>query len=158
MSKDIGIYESGSGGDLSQINKNLILSDSLLQNIYLSLFGGNIEASTERVEFGSKNENLDYWANSLIYRNKRSKQFNSRTEKVLSETALNSAGRLKIERVVKQDLKTLSDSIGLDINVSIPENDQVKISVRIISSESNQGKEYHFIWQPREINIIDFEI
>ena len=41
ITKDLNIFESGDGGELSIINEDLLFGESLYQQIYLALFGGN---------------------------------------------------------------------------------------------------------------------
>ena len=65
-SKDLHLFESGSGGDFEIINNDLSLSETIFQSIYISLFGGNIETSTLGNEVAGQ-ERYDYWGNSLLF-------------------------------------------------------------------------------------------
>lgn len=38
MTKDINLHESGSGGEISIINNDLVLGEALFQQVYLALF------------------------------------------------------------------------------------------------------------------------
>ena len=70
-------------------NKDLVTIEGLQNMVYIALFGGNTEASTpiERID----NElAFDYWGNTLFDLNEPQAQFNSLTERTLTETALNS--------------------------------------------------------------------
>ena len=99
--KDIGLFESGSGGDFTLLNGDLVLSESLFNTVYIALFGGNVESSTVGNEIVGEERN-DYWANELVYRNNPEKQYNSQTERTLNTTVINSSGRLVIEQAVKK--------------------------------------------------------
>jgi len=63
--KDLSIYESGNGGELIVTNNDLVLSETLFNQVYLALFGGYIEAVT-RGDEPINEERLDYWQNSLF--------------------------------------------------------------------------------------------
>ena len=86
---DIQLYETGSGGDFAIVNNDLLMGESLYQQIMLALFGGNIQASTKQFYLETE-ERFDYWGNSLIWKDVKSKQFNSETERTLKNNALNS--------------------------------------------------------------------
>ena len=102
---DIAVVETLNGGDI-QIKGNDFASQGGWGNmIYLALFGGNIEGVTKE-QFPTE-QNLDWWGNNLIFEQDEAKQFNSLTEKKLSEIALSSSGRAQIEQVIRQDLKIL---------------------------------------------------
>ena len=84
---DIHLFETGSGGDFAIVNEDLLMGESLYQQIYLALFGGNIEASTKQSYLESE-ERFDYWGNSLIWNTTKTKQFNSETERIIQNTTL----------------------------------------------------------------------
>lgn len=137
---DITLFESGDGGDLFINNKDILATDSIIQTIYICLFGGNVEAITKGNE--PKNEiREDWWGNFLL---SDKKLFNSLTEKVLKETALNSNGRIKILNAVKEDLKPLSDVAKIDVDVYLPKQDTVKIIISVVNNQKNNI--YEIIW------------
>ena len=151
--RDLHVFESGSGGELALLSGDLVLVESLYQSIYLALFGGNVEASTIGNEIPSE-ERSDYWANTLIFQNRPSKQYNSETERTLSSTPLNSSGRLKIEASVKQDLQFLSDIVEADFDVSILAENKVEISVTMRSISNQADKQIQFIWDNAKKEVI----
>lgn len=151
--KDIGIFESGSGGELALLNGDLALSESLYQMIYIALFGGNTEASTLGNEIASE-ERFDYWANSLIFKDKINKQFNSKTEKVLSEVTINTAGRLKIHSAVEEDLIFLKNIVDLKVNIVLLSTDKIEISLILQSISNQENKQFQFIWDNAKNEII----
>jgi phage gp46-like protein len=151
--RDIHIFESGNGGELALLSNDLVLSESLYQVVYISLFGGNVEASTLGNEIESE-ERSDYWANELVFPSKTSKQFNSITEKTLNEVALNSEGRLKIESAVKQDLQFLKKIVNLEVNILILDTNKVEIFLVLESIENQSVKQFQFIWDNAKNEII----
>lgn len=139
ITKDIGIFESGDGGELSIISDDLLLSESILQQVYLALFGGNIEANTIGNEIESQ-ERFDYWANGLLWTQNPNKQFNSNTERALKELVLNSSGRIKVINAVESDLEYLKLIVNFEVSVSIISNNAVKISVMLLRKNNLENK------------------
>lgn len=133
---DAAIGESdGNGGDLQQLGNDLAVVYGNENQVYLALFGGNVEQNTPALV--TKEQTFDWWANNLFHPNDKERQFNSNTERTLNTTALNSSGRIKIESAVKDDLAFL---IGLGatftVNVTIPSVNTVTIEIRVIYSET----------------------
>ena len=64
--RDIGLHESGSGGEFTILNDDLLLSETLFNTIYIALFGGNVEADTLGNEIVGE-ERFDYWGNSFVF-------------------------------------------------------------------------------------------
>lgn len=128
---DILLYESGGGGEISLKNGDIEMTDGLFNMPYLAHFGGNLEASTK----GDEEENIerfDWWGNSFL---DEPAQMNSLIEKTLNNTALNSAGRVTIERNAKEDLQFISEISDISCVVEIPGVDKVKISDKINQSK-----------------------
>lgn len=150
---DLHVYESGSGGELALLNGDLVLAESLFQVVYISLFGGNVEASTVGNEIESE-ERKDYWANELIFKNKPSKQFNSETERVLNTTAINTSGRLAIKSAVEQDLLFLKNIVDLKVNIVILSTDKVEINLILESIANQSDKQLQFVWDNAKKEVI----
>lgn len=129
---DHAIGESqGNGGDLQLLGNDLALVYGNENQVYLALFGGNVEQNTPALITNAQTE--DYWGNNLFWPNDPSKQFNSNTERTLNTTALNSAGRITIENAVKSDLKFLVDmGATVTVNVTIPSVNLVTIMIRTV--------------------------
>lgn len=143
--EDFSIYESGDGGELLMTDSDISLADSLLQLVYLSLFGGNVQASTQGNE--KPNElREDWWANSLLFKDQPDKQFNSLTEKTLKTTPLSSAGRIIILNAVEQDLKYLRDVVDVNINVTIRDVHRVEIFVNLNRYQGKEDVKLQFLW------------
>ena len=155
--KDIHIFESGSGGEMKILNGDLMLCESLLQVFYTSLFGGNVESSTQGNELEGQ-ERFDYWANSLIFKQEKNKQFNSETEKILNTVALNSQGRIKIKSAVESDLEFLKNIVNLKTEVYIIADDKVEISIKASSVSGSGSIEYQFMYDNAKNEIIFNEV
>jgi hypothetical protein len=151
--RDLHLYESGSGGELAFLKGDLVLTETLYQSIYISLFGGNIEASTIGNEILGQ-ERLDFWGNSLVFANSPDKQFNSQTEKVLSETALNSRGRLTIQRAVESDLSFLNNIAKFAVEIFILDSNKVRVDIKMKTIPNQEENIYRFIWDNARNEVI----
>ena len=145
---DLKLIETFDGGDLVLNGNDLQVIDGFQNMIYLALFGGNIEQSTK--QYNENEERFDYWANSLLMLDSPDIQYNSETERTLNEVALNSRGRLLIEQSVKKDLEFMQDFGNIDVNVSIVQNDRVKINVIIKEPNELNSNEFNYIWGATE--------
>ena len=153
MSKDILLYETGNGGDMLISNNDIALVEILYQQVYLSLFGGNIEASTKGNELPTEIRQ-DWWGNSLQFREKKEKQFNSQTERILNTTAMNSAGRIEVIRTVQDDLKFLKNISDIQINVIILGLNKLKITILLKSPSNKENKILQIIWDDARLEVV----
>src|SRR6478736_5246035 len=125
---DIHLFETGSGGDFAILNNDLLMGESLYQQIYLALFGGNIQAPT-KPSYVESEERFDYWGNSLIWKDAKTKQFNAETERTLRNIVLNSSGRLSILQAVNNDLDYLKGVVDFTVEVGIESLSRMSITV-----------------------------
>lgn len=153
ITKDIGIFESGDGGELSIVSGDLLLSESILQQVYLALFGGNIESNTIGNEIDSQ-ERFDYWANGLLWPQNPDKQFNSNTERALNELVLNSSGRIKVINAVESDLDYLKLIVNFEVSVSIVSKNSVRISVVLLSKNNLENKQLVLVYDNAKNELI----
>lgn len=151
--KDILLYETGDGGDFLVQNKDIELVNPLFQQVYLALFGGNVEAITKGNEISGEIRE-DWWGNSLFFLNSLSRQFNSETERILNETALNSSGRLDILMAAERDLKFLKNICDVTVNVVLLGNNKVMISVLLKQPQNQQDAQFQFIWNEARKEVI----
>jgi hypothetical protein len=151
--KDIAIYESGNGGQISVVKDDLVLNEVLYNQFYLALFGGNIEANTTGNEIETE-ERFDYWANSLIFENQPNKQYNSNTERVLNEVVLNSNGRLKIIESVNSDLSYLSSVVNFTTDVSLDTYNRVNILINFTEKSNKQQKALQLVFDRAKNEIV----
>lgn len=150
---DINLFESGASGDFAIVNGDLLMGETLYQNIYLALFGGNIEASTKEVYLSSE-ERKDYWGNTLIWKDRKSVQFNSETERVIQNTTLNSSGRLLVIQSVNTDLEYLKSIINFEVEVSIPKHDMLRITINFGALSNQQDKVLQMVYDNAKKEVI----
>ncbi len=153
MTKDILLYDNGTGGDIHISGNDLALGETFFQSIYLALFGGNIEASTIGNEL-KEQERKDYWANELFFKDNREKQFNSETENILSKTALSSKGRIEIKKAVEKDLRFLTSIVDVFVDVSILTHNRVEIKIRTTKKSNSEQKEFQLVYDNASNTII----
>ena len=137
--KDILLYESGDGGEMSVMSDDLVLSETLYQQVYLALFGGNIEANTSNNTLITE-ERKDWWGNELIYKETPSKQFNSNTERTINNIALNSSGRLEVIRAVESDLQYLTTLLNYSVDVELININRMRIIVNFTPKDNLQDR------------------
>lgn len=157
LTKDILLFESGDGGEMAIVSNDLCLTETILQQAYLAMFGGNVEANTTGVEIESQERN-DYWANSLLWADQPSKQFNSNTERILDETPLNSSGRLIIKQAVESDLDYLKLIVNFTVEVSILATNKVQILINFSRKDNLQDKELVLVYDNAKNEVITNKI
>jgi hypothetical protein len=143
--KDFSIYASGNGGELLFIDDDLNLAESLLQQVYIALFGGNVEGVT----LGNEREGdlrKDWWGNSLLFGDETAKQMNSLTEKTLKTIALSSLGRVAIQNSVNEDLAFLNRIVDVSADVSIKDRNRLIIYVRLNRYKGKEDVLLQFLW------------
>lgn len=151
--RDIGLHESGSGGEFTILNDDLLLSETLFNTIYIALFGGNVEADTLGNEIVGE-ERFDYWGNSLVFADLPDKQFNSQTERTLRNTTVNTEGRLIIQKAVENDLSFLSKIVNFTVSIILLDTNKIKIEIRLESISNTASKEIQFIWDNARNEVI----
>jgi hypothetical protein len=137
---DLQVFETKNGGDVLKIPGNLSVIQGFGNMPYILMFGGNVEQDTPSSRLAT-DQAFDYWGNSLLIDNVTAR-FNSRTERVLNTTALNSTGRLRIEEAVNYDLTYLRSFAEVIVDVEIIATNKVSIFITIKSST----KEWDFIY------------
>lgn len=145
ITKDIDIFENGSGGEIAIDNGDIALTNYLFNQVYLALFGGNVAATT----LGNEPAGIvreDYWQNDLLYFNQPALQFNSLTELALLQNALSSSGRIAIQRAVESDLQYLNTIAEVTVNVVILSTNRLQIAVTIQQPVNNIDATIKFIW------------
>jgi len=153
MAKDILIYETGSGGDLAVINGDISLNDQLLQQVYLCLFGGNVEASTKGDELPGQIRE-DWWGNSLLFGDNQAKQFNSETECALRDNPLNGSGRNNIIQAVNNDLKHFKSYADVKVDASVTGTSSLKITIKIQEPQNSIPVLVRLMWDNAKSELI----
>ena len=149
--KDPAFYETGSGGDMSLLNNDIVLSSGLFNQVYFALFGGNPKQSTTQDIITPRE---DWWANELFLSSYPALQYNSQTERTLTEVALNSSGRAAIERAITQDLQYLQLPYTLDVSITSTN----KVEIHIKMNESMANETYRFIWDATRSELIETQL
>ena len=155
--KDINLFEGGSGGEMRILNSDLLMAETIYQTIYLALYGGNVEQSTTSEETDLE-ENFDYWGNQLFYSNNPDKWFNSQTERVLSTVALNGEGRRLIEDAVNADLQFLNNVVNFEVEVNIAANNKAEIIIAISEFQNQANRQLKMVWENSRNELIIQEI
>lgn len=150
---DILLYETGNGGDLAVLSNDLAMCEALYQQVYLALFGGNVEASTKQ-KYIETEERFDYWGNSLIWNEKNTRQFNSQTERALINNPMSSSGRLAILQAVNEDLSYLVSLLSYTVDVSVLGLNNLKITVNFTAKSNQQNKVLQLVYDNAKNELI----
>ena len=148
------IENAGNGGDLVKTQKDIQVIEGFENMPYLAMFGGNLDASTQRTVLPSEQQ-FDFWGNTILFPNGQSIQFNSETERTLNTTALTSSGRSIIEAAVKRDLTFMKAFCEVSVAVSIIDSNRVVIGVRLLEPGNQQSRDFIYIWDAtrNELNL-----
>ena len=150
---DILLYETGGGGDLAILSNDLVMAEALYQQVYLALFGGNVEDDT-RQKYTESEERFDYWGNSLVWNETVTRQFNSKTERALLNNPINSSGRLAIIQAVTEDLRYLTSLLTYSVDVSILGINSLKITVNFTSKTNQENKVLQLVYDNAKNELI----
>jgi hypothetical protein len=119
---DLALLETGNGGDLTIHGNDLAVVENDENEIYLRLFGGNIEADSKKTRLSGE-QDFSYWANGVLFDNDPLISFNSLTERTLNNTPLTSAGRVLIQSAIAKDL----EGLNVDVLVKILTDDRMNV-------------------------------
>ena len=153
ITKDLLIYESGSGGELSVQNGDLAMIEYLYNQPLLAMFGGNIGGVTKGNE-PAGTIRQDWWANALLFPNDPGSQFNSTTELAVQNNALNSIGRVNIQRAAESDMAYLKSIADITVNVVILAVNKVQIIVLMQQPGNNISVSVKLIWDNAKNELI----
>lgn len=146
---DIRIIEGLDGGDLVVSGNDLELTNELKNQVYLGLFGGNVEESTNEVGEG---ERFDFWGNDLFHPDEPGFQFNSNFERTLNRVALNTQGIQELEQVGTTDLAFMRELGDYTLQIFVVAPGRIRIDFSIDLRE-----EFRNLFTEREVSI-DFVI
>lgn len=150
---DLELIETGNGGDIVKNKTDLQVIQGFQNMPYLALFGGNPNNSTP-VERPENSQAFDWWGNNLLFRDNPEFQFNSLTEQALMDVSVSSSGVAKIQESVEKDLEFMKAFADLQVSVSIISDDRIEIKVEIDQPDNEQNKEFVFIWDATEQEIV----
>lgn len=134
---DLAIYETHNGGDVSIKGNDLELTNSVFNQPFLALFGAN----DEETDF-----NDDWWGNDLFFPEDERPKYNSRFERELDRTALNSAGLRKLESILESDLKYMDELAIITSSISLISVDTIEVSISVTEPDSLIEKSFIFVW------------
>jgi hypothetical protein len=142
---DVEVVETGNGGDLRLVGRDLALVAGWDNMPYLGMFGGNVGQSTptNRVE---GEEGFDWWGNSLLFGDTPELQFNSLTEARLNAVTLTSSGRSDVEQAILRDLSFMRPFAEVTVTTEITGIDRLRISIIVKRPESLQQQVYIYLW------------
>lgn len=142
---DLLIIETKNGGDLVFKGNDFVTTQTFSNQPYFGIYGGNPKQNTT----GSREDNepqFDWWANSLIWENDPQVWINSRLENLLNNIALTSSTRLLIQRTVESDLEFMTEFANLEINVTFPDVDKIKIEIKMFQPDTLTETVFVFLW------------
>lgn len=151
--KDILLYESGDGGEISIQSNDLALAETLYMQVYLAMFGGNVEENT-KTSYLNTEERFDWWGNTLFFNDEKSKQFNSNTERTLKNVSLNSSGRLEIIRAMNEDLSYLGDVLDYNVNVELQDVNKIRLIIQFSQKGNQEDKILQLVYDNAKNEII----
>lgn len=141
---DLRMIETFDGGDIVLNGNDLVVINGFQNMPYLALFGGNVKQSTKI--FNTDEQRGDFWGNDLLMLQQPEIQYNSDTERLLNEVALNSSGRLLIEQTVLKDLAFMEAFSTVSVSVSIISDNRVSINIKIQEPNNAESNEFTYIW------------
>ncbi|HTH58233.1 MAG TPA: hypothetical protein VL728_19440 [Cyclobacteriaceae bacterium] len=141
---DVQLRETGNGGDLVYMTRDLKTIYGFQNMAYLGMFGGNEEQSTPFKRLDTE-QGFDWYGNSFFGSDPNT-FFNSETERALNNTPLTSQGRQIIIDAVKSDLQFMKDFSTVQVAVEIVATNVVVIGVKILQPDSLLDKNYLFMW------------
>ena len=148
---DLAILETNNGGDILLYGRDMAAVYGFQNMPYLALFGSN-SPSTPAVR-NIAEQDFSFWGNALFHPNEPEAQFNSLTEQMLQNVALNSAGRLQIEQAVKKDLEFMQAWCKIKVEVAITGVDRIRIQLTFIQPETLLEDVFIFLWDGTESSL-----
>jgi len=143
------MIETGIGGDIVLAGNDIVVIGGLQNMPYVGMFGGNVEADTQGEKIPGELA-LDYWANNLLMPQDLAVQYNSELERRLQTVAINSAGRIQLERSIQRDLAFMQNFATVSVEVLLISVDRIKINITIQEPDNLQSNELVFIWDATE--------
>lgn len=135
-------------GELEIKNKKIATDNTLETPVYISLFGGNVEASTTTQRNEPGIDNLDWFGN--LYQKEQNKEpFNSLTEKTIKTKALVSGNIKFFEQAILSDLNWLiKNKIAKETKpvVTITGNNNLKLEITIKRPDKTEEK-YQYLYE-----------
>ncbi len=148
---DLRLISKRDGCDLELKGVDLVGIDGFGNMPLFGLCGGNVEESTKT--FNDTEQRFDWWGNDTFDFNNLTLQMNSKLERSLTTVALNSAGRLELEEIVKKDLEFMNAFAEVEVSVSITDVDRIEIYLKITEPNNAESNEFTYIWDATELEL-----
>lgn len=145
---DILLYESGDGGEMSLQGGDIQTTSAIFNYVYLSLFGGNVEASTPDVDPPRGVERQDYWAN-VYSQSEPENLFNSEYERIISNIVINTGTLQLISEAAKADLswmEELSLAVIEEVTTYLEAVGRTKTIIKLREPSNNEASAFAVIW------------
>ena len=155
MAFNFTLYEDGNGGQMVLRNNEIIHTRSIATLAYLKMFAGNVSEKT-RKENNTGELRSDWWANDPV--DNSEKWINSETEKVLRGIVISSSSRFDIEQAVKNDVKDLEGLGSVDVSVTFPSPNYVRIIITITEPNAKSSNRLIVTWDASRNEIIEKDI
>lgn len=129
---DVLIYQSIDDGEINLDNGVIQLSSGLDSSVYLSLFGGA----------------EDWWGN--VDEGEQVRRYTAKTQGLIETLNPSSANLLRMEDAVSGDLQWMIDekvASSIEVEVTIPELNKLKIVVNITAEGNESQFEYTENWK-----------
>lgn len=149
------IFEDGNGGQLVLKNNEIVQTRSLSTLAYLLMFGGNVEAETQK-ENSIGELKFDWWGNDPNLPS--STWINSRTERTLQGIEISSSSRYTIEEAVKYDVKSLEQYGEVTVNVTFVNLNRVSIVITISEPNIKKDNRLTIVWDSTRNEVIEKNI
>ncbi len=140
---DLFIYESKDGGELCLSNNDIVTVDGLVNQVYIALFGGNIESETETEDVVLQEQRFDWWGNTLL--DDSDNRYNSNFEQELMKNNLSISGIQKLENIVKKDLEFLEKYANIEVEAQLYLYNRLELLVKL-QRPGKQEEKMRFLW------------
>jgi phage gp46-like protein len=139
---DVLLCQTSNDGDISVEGGITAMSPGLETAAYLALFGGNED------DDGRGDNKFNWWGN--LDEEEESRKYRSETQNLLQSLPPTSGNLLRIKDAVQRDYEFfISEGIAtsIDVSVSIPALNRIKISADITADSRTQKIEFEENWR-----------
>lgn len=152
---NISLFEDGNGGQMVLKNNEIIQTSSLATLAYIAMFGGNVEAETQK-ENAPGELKFDWWGNDPT--KPSTTWINSQTERVLRGIEISSSSLFTIQQAVENDVKSLEEFGDITVVVTFPGLNKVQIVITISEPSIKKNTRLSLVWDATRSEIIEKNI
>lgn len=138
---DIKLFQTNDGGNITVENGIIEMSGGLETMAYLCMFGGNED------DDGRDNNSFIWWGN--IDEPDQARKYRSETQHLLQSIPATTGNLQRVKDAINRDLSVfISEKIAssVDIFISIPALNRIKIIINIIADGVESSFEYVENW------------